>query len=288
MGNENFMSGSLSKVLDALKSNIMRNTHVATFAQVKEILNNNRVMVEFLPRTKETKTYVNVYNASPFEVKVDDVVIVIFTDKNFKINLRQYESGYELTEIEANVLHSIEFGVIISVYGGTIATKDTYPIEWSSSYSNDVLTQTLTMNDGTTLSNEITIHAGTSGVTSVNGKTGDVVLTISDIGDVPEVAITGDYNDLINRPTVYSNVVEGDMLSGVFDKITPQLQTLEPDSTRFQYWYKEEVEENETQNLLLSTSDDIININNNNTLLDDSNNLLDDYGTQEQSEILSD
>jgi hypothetical protein len=41
-------------------------------------------------------------------------------------------------------------------------------------------------------------------VTSVNGQTGDVVLTASDISGLAAVAISGDYNDLINRPAVYS------------------------------------------------------------------------------------
>lgn len=285
--NDKFMFSGLGKVLDALKSNILRNTHVATFAQVKAIESNNRVLVEFIPKIKDSTSYVYVYNASPFEVKVDDLVIVLFMDKNFKINLRQYQSNYELTEIEANVLHSIEFGVIITVYNGTISTQDTYPVEWLSTYANDILTQTLVMNNGTRLTNNVTIEGGSSGVTSVNGKTGDVVLTISDIADVPEVAITGDYNDLINKPTVYSETVQGDMLSGVFDKITPQLQVAQPDSSRFHYWYKEETQENETQNLLSDRNNDIININNNG-LLNDSTNLLDDYGTQEKSELLSD
>ncbi len=54
---------------------------------------------------------------------------------------------------------------------------------------------------------------GGGAVTSVNGKTGAVVLAPSDIAGFATVATTGDYNDLINKPAVGT----GDMEASVYD-----------------------------------------------------------------------
>ena len=53
-------------------------------------------------------------------------------------------------------------------------------------------------------------------VTSVNGQYGDVVLTIDQIGDVADVAISNDYNDLDNKPDPYVlPIASNDTLGGV-------------------------------------------------------------------------
>lgn len=51
--------------------------------------------------------------------------------------------------------------------------------------------------------------ASLGAVTSVNGKTGVVNLTPSDIPGLATVASTGNYNDLINKPTPYSLPIAG-------------------------------------------------------------------------------
>lgn len=53
-------------------------------------------------------------------------------------------------------------------------------------------------------------------VTSVNGQYGDVELTIDQIGDVADVAISNDYNDLDNKPDPYVlPIASNDVLGGV-------------------------------------------------------------------------
>ena len=49
---------------------------------------------------------------------------------------------------------------------------------------------------------------------------------------------TTDYNELFNKPTVYQQTIQGDIMSGFFDNITPQLQESQPDSSRYSYWYQ--------------------------------------------------
>ncbi len=48
----------------------------------------------------------------------------------------------------------------------------------------------------------------TANVTSVSGKTGDVVLNTSDISGLATVATSGDYSDLINKPSLPSKTSE--------------------------------------------------------------------------------
>jgi len=53
-------------------------------------------------------------------------------------------------------------------------------------------------------------------VKTVAGRTGDVVLTYQDVGGLATVAHTGDYNDLINKPTAYVlPVATASVLGGV-------------------------------------------------------------------------
>lgn len=49
---------------------------------------------------------------------------------------------------------------------------------------------------------------------------------------------TTDYNELFNKPTVYQQTIQGDIMSGFFDNITPQLQESQPDSSKYNYWYQ--------------------------------------------------
>ena len=63
--------------------------------------------------------------------------------------------------------------------------------------------------DGTTtkqlsIGNLKNFVAGTSAVTSVNGKVGTVVLTATNISGFATVAISGSYSDLSNKPDAYS------------------------------------------------------------------------------------
>ena len=253
-----FNTNGLGKVLDALKNNIMRNTHVATFGIVRET-NDDVAYVEFIPVIdKNNTTNVMCFNASPFALEVGDLVIVIFMDRNYRQNVKQYLANKALSELTTNdILHSIEYGVIVSKVGAEI-TDNKYPINWSSSFSSNTLSQTLTMSDGSTLTNSVSITFDAP-VTSVNGKTGAVVLTLEDLGDFPPVVFSGSYNDLYDKPTVYQETVQGDMLSHVFNNITPQLQTNTPDASEYSYWYKI----NETNGLQQRSNNDIIILDDN-------------------------
>lgn len=66
-------------------------------------------------------------------------------------------------------------------------------------------------------------NAGATGVLSINGKTGVVTLSATDIPGLATVAVSGSYNDLSDKPTPYSLPVSTtSVLGGVLLNTTPQ------------------------------------------------------------------
>lgn len=77
------------------------------------------------------------------------------------------------------------------------------------------------------------IYLGGSKVTSVNGKIGDVVLDYSDVHALPEDTelFSGDYNDLINKPTIPS--IEGLATEEYVDNKIEEIEDEIPDLTGY-------------------------------------------------------
>lgn len=92
------------------------------------------------------------------------------------------------------------------VAGGTAqANGSYYVVSVAGSTSIDGI-NTWAVGDLALVSNNVWTKIANSGsnVTSVNGKTGAVTLTASDITGFATVATSGNYNDLSNKPTPYS------------------------------------------------------------------------------------
>lgn len=92
------------------------------------------------------------------------------------------------------------------VAGGTAqANGSYYVVSVAGSTSIDGI-NTWAVGDLALVSNNVWTRIANSGsnVTSVNGKTGAVTLTASDISGFATVATSGSYNDLTNKPTPYS------------------------------------------------------------------------------------
>lgn len=205
-------------------------------------------------------------DSSPYQLTLNNDVIVIKTE----------DKNYILSEVDDSI------------------TKIKYPVLYKSLFdsNSNILTQTITFNDGTSLSNEVMIDIKC--VKSINGKNGEVTLSLDDL-NASKVAISGSYDDLINKPTVYSTEIVGDNLSKFFNKITPQLQSTTPDSKNFEFWLDSENYSNDTD-LLNETSElsEPIKEENNEILLNDSqeDSLLNNISSDEillnenESEIL--
>ncbi|QBQ74661.1 long tail fiber [Burkholderia phage BcepSauron] len=92
------------------------------------------------------------------------------------------------------------------VAGGTAqANGSYYVVSVAGSTSIDGIS-TWAVGDLALVSNNVWTKIANSGsnVTSVNGKTGTVTLTATDIAGFATVATSGNYNDLSNKPTPYS------------------------------------------------------------------------------------
>lgn len=102
----------LMEVLMALKANIMRDLHVGTFAIVKKV---DPVQVEFFPKIDGEEDKLVEVECTIQEVYVNDVVYVVFADRNFLPALRRLKKGQKMTTMQNDSdLHSEKYGIAIA------------------------------------------------------------------------------------------------------------------------------------------------------------------------------
>ena len=105
------------EVLLALKRNILRDLKVASLGIVKSI-KDNIIKVNLFPTyTNESEITIDCYCLKNLEVNKDNVVLVLFLDRNFIQNLNQKNNNQRLTNIDSkNIeLHSLKYGVVIGI-----------------------------------------------------------------------------------------------------------------------------------------------------------------------------
>lgn len=104
---------SLLEVLQTVKQSTMRDISVASFGIVKETGDYCKVQT-FPTLTGEADTTtkaLNCYGA----LNTGDVVLVIYTDRNFIQNIAQITGGKKMTTLDNDKeLHSKRFGVIVA------------------------------------------------------------------------------------------------------------------------------------------------------------------------------
>lgn len=119
-GNQN-TTASFADVCIALKNNVMRNTHVAELVIVKSI--GSTIKCSLLTNPAQT---IECIALSGLDVKVDDVMLTIFTLSDFRTNLTKLKRNQSISKIEKQTLHSINHGVLIGlVYRKETNTEDT-------------------------------------------------------------------------------------------------------------------------------------------------------------------
>ena len=107
-GNQNVSSDFL-RVLMALKSNVMKDTNVAEIAIVSQI-NGDEISCNLLNDNNIKVVCVSLHGIS---INEGDVVLIIFTNTDFRTNLKRYKQSQATYKIEADTLHSKNYGVII-------------------------------------------------------------------------------------------------------------------------------------------------------------------------------
>lgn len=98
------------EILEAAIGNSMRNCNVAEVARIISI-NEDEILCEVLS-TGEKLTAVPI---STLELLVDDVVGIIFTNTDFRANLKQIKAGAETNKIKNPELHRKAFGIIFGL-----------------------------------------------------------------------------------------------------------------------------------------------------------------------------
>ena len=109
MSNKVF-SGDFLKVLLALKDSIMKDIHCSELAVIKEVYNNNCNCS--LLSNSEIK--INAYRTKGTICRVGDIVLVAFSDNDFRSNLLKKDNGSQLQAIDSPVKHQLDYGIIVS------------------------------------------------------------------------------------------------------------------------------------------------------------------------------
>lgn len=107
-------SGDFLKVLLALKANIMRDLKVASLAQIKSIKDDIYTVMTFPQLEKEADKNIECVSLENLSLHEQDVVLIVYTDRNFLQNLKQVKLRQKLTPLKSDIeLHSDKFGVIV-------------------------------------------------------------------------------------------------------------------------------------------------------------------------------
>ena len=109
MSNKVF-SGDFLKVLLALKDSIMKDIHCSELAIIKEVYSNNcNCSLLSNPDIK-----INAYRTKGTICRVGDIVLVAFSDNDFRSNLVKKDNNAKLQAIDSTVKHQLDYGIIIS------------------------------------------------------------------------------------------------------------------------------------------------------------------------------
>lgn len=118
-GNKTVDSAFLD-VLMALKGNIMRDCNVAEIGEINRI---DGDVYDVISINNESVKY-KCIALQGLSLNMHDIVLVVFTNTNYKLNLNRIGNNQLTQNIESNELHSVNNGVVIGIIkGGTNATE---------------------------------------------------------------------------------------------------------------------------------------------------------------------
>ena len=110
-GNNTYSSDFL-RVLLTLKDNVMRDTNVAEICRITQVNDTNDYVCVPLSNN-QTKLYC--CKLENLNVQENDVVLVVFTNTDNRLNLKRLENNLEVQNITNKTLHSSEYGIIIGI-----------------------------------------------------------------------------------------------------------------------------------------------------------------------------
>ena len=110
-GNNDNENTSLVDVMLALKENVFRTLNVADLGIVTKI-DGDIVQCKFLTNNNVAINCIKLNNIS---VKLGDVVLITFTNTDFRVSLAQYKTNQEVITRSSQIYHDIRYGVIIGI-----------------------------------------------------------------------------------------------------------------------------------------------------------------------------
>lgn len=109
-GNET-QDTSFLDVCFALKNNVFRTLNVADVCVVREI-NNESFRCEYITNSD---TSIECIKFEGLDIKVSDVVLVVFTNNDFRASLNAFKAGQANTNATTQAFHEKSYGVIVGL-----------------------------------------------------------------------------------------------------------------------------------------------------------------------------
>lgn len=103
--------GSFLDVMLALKNNVMRDLNVAEVVEVKKI-STNSITVSVLTNPQQMLECVALQN---LDVQLNDIMLVIFTNTDFRTNLNKFKNNQTLQKIDNQTMHTKNTGVLVGL-----------------------------------------------------------------------------------------------------------------------------------------------------------------------------
>ena len=110
--NNNTVTSDFMRVLLALKSNTLKDCNVADVYIVSSITNDGY----YCTNVSNKNIKLTAIALQGLEIVAGDVVLVIFTNSDFRQNLKRYKQGSIITENkDIEIIHSTAFGIIVGI-----------------------------------------------------------------------------------------------------------------------------------------------------------------------------
>lgn len=118
MNGNKTQSNDFLQILLAVKRNTMKETHVSTVATVVSIDAAN--MIASCKRLTSRNTDLLCIIPYDMDVQQGDIVCVLFTDDDFRVNLTKIKNNASYADVETSTLHSLEYGIVIKIIHRTV------------------------------------------------------------------------------------------------------------------------------------------------------------------------
>lgn len=107
----NTVSSDFLRVLLALKSNIMKDCNVSEVC----IVNAKEDDVYLCSPINDRKTTVYCHTLQNLDLRINDIVLVIFTNTDFRQNLKRFKANQQFVDISNDSTHSLNHGIVIGL-----------------------------------------------------------------------------------------------------------------------------------------------------------------------------